>query len=127
MSYSIENCPHCEIDVCNGMGPATMKRVTYILNKTNTAEFFKRECNMHDMDFHLWRGFKRSNKYFKSRMKAKVNKTKFKGNFISRFAKRQWFGRIVTLIAWTVTGKSGRDAYAKGKCTKLPKRRRNRG
>ena len=121
MSYSIENCPHCEIDVCNGMGPATMPKVTYILNKTNTAKFFKRECDMHDMDFHLQKGFKKSNKLFKSRMRAKVNGCSFSGNWFKRFVKRRWFNRVVYVIAWTVTGKSGLDAYNKGACKKLVK------
>ncbi len=119
--YTIENCPNCEEDVCNGMGPATMPRVTWLLQKTNTAKFFVRECNMHDMDCHLQIGFEESSKLFKSRLRARVKATKFKGNWFTRFAKRRWFNRIVYVIAWSVTGKAGLDAYDKGACKKLVK------
>jgi hypothetical protein len=114
--YSIEHCPHCGVDVCNGMGPATMPDVTAILNKTNTGKFFKRSCNIHDMDFHLQKGFNFSNKRFKSHMKADVKAAKFDGNWFVRFSKRTWLRSISVFIAWTVTGESGREAYDKGAC-----------
>ena len=117
--YSIEHCPKCEKDVCNGMGPSTMPKVTWILSKTRTAKFFKRECDMHDMDFHLQRGFKKSNNLFKARLNARVRATKLEGNFITRFLKRRWLYRIVPVIVLAVSGKSGRNAYEKGACEKL--------
>jgi hypothetical protein len=119
--YTIENCPNCEEDVCNGMGSAEMPKVTYILNKTNTAKFFERSCNIHDMDFHLQKGFKSSNKAFARHLKADVKGAKFDGNFFVRFSKRRWLDGIRYIIAWFVTGKAGLDAYNKGACKKLVK------
>lgn len=116
---SMEICPDCLKDVCNGMGPATMPRVTWLLQKTNTAKFFERECNMHDMDCHRQIGFEKCSKVFKSRLRARVKATKFEGNWFTRFAKRRWFNRIVYVIAWAVTGGAGLDAYEKGACKKL--------
>jgi len=123
----IEICPFCMEDVCNGMGSAEMPKVTFVLNKFPMAKLFMRECNMHDMDYHRQRGFKRSNKYFGSRMKARLKKTKFSGWYMSRFAKRQWYRFLIPRIVWFVSGKKGREAYKKGKCPKLPKRLSNRG
>lgn len=104
------------------MGPATMPRVTWLLNKTNTAEFFERECNMHDMDFHLQLGFEKSNTLFKQRLRAKVKGHTFEGNTFVRFIKRRWFNRIIFVITRSVSDQSGREAYEKGKCKDLPQR-----
>jgi len=120
--YTIEFCPHCGVDVCNGMGPATMPIVTKILDKFPMAKLFYRECCMHDMDFHLQKGFKKSNKYFGKRMKAKLKTVKFDGGFVRRFLKRQWYRFLIPRIVWFVSGKSGREAYDEGKCIKLPER-----
>ena len=117
--YTIEHCPKCGKDVCNGMGPSTMPKVTWILNKTRTGKFFKRECDMHDMDFHLQKGFKKSNKLFKTRLSARVKVTKLEGNFLVRFAKRRWLYRVIPLIIFAVSGKSGRKAYKEGICETL--------
>lgn len=120
--YDIEHCPYCEKDVCNGMGPATMPTVTMILDKFPMASLFYRECCMHDMDFHLQRGFKKSNMLFGMRMKAKLRAHKFTGNFVSRFLKRKWYQFLIPRIVWFVSGKSGREAYEKGVCEMYSKR-----
>jgi len=119
--YSIENCPLCEEDVCNGMGSAEMPLATKILNKFPMAKLFNRECNMHDMDFHLQKGFKWSNGMFKTRMHARVRATNFNGGYMRRFMKRRWYYFLVPRIKWFVSGKSGKEAYSKGACKKLVK------
>ena len=116
MSYSINNCEHCGEIVCNGMGPATMQWVADILNKTNTGKFFNRSCNIHDMDFHLQKGFKESNKAFARHLKADVACAEFEGNWFVRFGKRRWLDSVRYVIAWSVTGKKGREAYDSNSC-----------
>lgn len=117
---SINHCPYCNEKVCNGMGSAQMPMVTAILQKFPMATLFERECNMHDMDYHLQRGFEKSNKLFGARMKARLKAVKFDGGFIRRFAKRQWYKFLIPRIVWFVSGDSGREAYEKGACKNLP-------
>ena len=117
----MEICPFCGLDVCNGMGSAEMPRVTFVLDKFPMAKLFERECDMHDMDYHLQRGFEKSNANFKSRMKARLKKTKFDGWYVRRFVKRNWYRFLIPKIVWFVEGKNGREAYEKGACKKLVK------
>jgi hypothetical protein len=120
----MEICPHCGLDVCNGMGSAEMPLATKILNRFPMAGFFERECNMHDMDYHLQRGFKRSNDRFLTRMRARALVHKYKGWSLTKSIKRTWYRNLAYAIHWFVTGKNGLEAYRKGKCKKLPKRAR---
>ena len=119
----LEICPDCLLDVCNGMGSAQQPRLTAILNKFPMAKIFKREFEMHDMDHHRQVGFEKSNKRLVSRMSARLKKTKFSGWYFTRMAKRNWYRSIIIpRIMWFISGDSGREAYDKGKCTKLPRK-----
>jgi len=120
MSYSINNCPHCGKVVCNGMGSAEMPVTTMLLQIFPMSRIFLREYNMHDEDFHYQRGFEKSNGLFKSRLKARLRLTEFKGFFFVRFSKRRWYAALIPVIVWFVGGKNGREAYEKGACKKLP-------
>ena len=120
MNNDLEICPYCGKDVCNGMGPATMPLVTSILDNFPMAKLFYRECCMHDMDYHLQRGFEKSNNVFGQRMKASLKAHTFSGNWFRRFYKRQWYKFLIPRIVWFVSGDSGKEAYTAGACEKLP-------
>ena len=123
MIDELDICPDCLRNVCNGMGSSQMPITTWILNKFPMAELFKRSFKIHDMSHHRQIGFKLSNTLLVRHMKAELKLIKFSGWYFVRASKRNWY-RVVIIprIMWFISGKSGREAYDKGKCKKLPRK-----
>ena len=51
---------------------------------------------------------------------ARLKAHKFNGGIVRRFLKRRWYNFLIPRIAWFVSGKSGKEAYSKGACKKIP-------
>lgn len=120
MNNELEVCQFCLLDVCNGMGSAEMPRTTAIINRFPIAKIFKRSFQIHDMDHHLQIGFELSNELLISHMKAELKNTEFKGWKFVRIIKRNWYKFVISKIGWFIGGKSGKEAYVKGKCKNFP-------